>query len=317
MLISDKSKKSGTIQTHHRWKKLGHVYQPSGKLEWARTHAANPTAEHLHDDVYRIYFSARDDQNRSSIGSVDIDLKDPLTVISEAQEPVLGPGALGMFDDCGASIGCVVPVGEKKYLYYMGWNLAVTVPWKNALGLAISDGPNQPFVRHSTFPVLPLDATDPFTISYPWVTVENGKYRMWYGSNLKWGPVKQDMLHILKYADSSDGIHWARLNKVVITADYPAEYAICKPTVLKDGDTYWMWYCSRGAKYRIFIAKSKDGLDWEQLGQDPGIDVSDSGWDADMIEYPCVFQHNGIVYLLYCGSEYGKSGFGIATLELD
>ncbi len=304
-------------QKKYRWLKLGHVYKPSGKLAWAVSHAANPTAEHIKDDIFRIYFSARDGGNRSSIGSVVIDLNKPQQILDESAQPVLGPGELGMFDDCGASVGCIVRVGEKRFLYYMGWNLAVTVPWKNAIGLAISEGPDKPFQRYSRFPVVPLSEVDPFTISYPWVIQESGRYRMWYGSNLKWGPVKEDMLHILKYAESNDGINWERTDKITIDADYPAEYAMCRPTVLNENGDYWMWFCSRGQRYRIELARSPDGINWTRLGKDPGIDVSESGWDSDMIEYPCVFEHKEQRYILYCGAEYGRTGFGLAVLEKD
>jgi predicted GH43/DUF377 family glycosyl hydrolase len=299
------------------WKKLGRIYQPSGELPWARTHAANPVAERIADDRYRIYFSARDEQNRSSVGYVVIDLKNPHEILEVAQEPVLTPGDLAMFDDSGASIGCIVSVGEVRYLYYMGWNLSVTVPWKNAIGLAISEGPDKPFKRYSRFPIIGLDETDPYTISYPWVMREDGRWRMWYGSNLRWGPQKRDMLHVIKYAESDDGIHWERGGRVVIDAQSPEEYAICKPCVVKDANEYWMWYCSRGDKYRIHVARSQDGIDWEHLGQDPGIDVSDSGWDSDMIEYPSVFDHGSQRYMLYAGNDFAKTGFGLAVLEPD
>jgi len=302
-------------QPAHSWRKLGHVYQPSGKLEWSKSHAANPIAEHIKNDLFRIYFSSRDAQNRSHIGSIVIYLMQPQNILEEAQEPVLGPGALGMFDDCGASIGCVLPVGKRRFLYYMGWNLAVTVPWKNAIGLAISDGEGQPFKRYSTFPIVPLSEEDPFTISYPWVSIEGNLFRMWYGTNLKWGPVKADMQHVLKYAQSTDGINWQRHKEIIVDADYPVEYAICKPCVVKDENDYWMWFCSRGERYRIHMARSGDGKTWTRLGQDKGIDVSPTGWDSDMIEYPCVFDHKGKRYLLYCGSDYGQTGFGLAVLD--
>lgn len=302
-------------QTRHSWRKLGHVFAPSGKLPWAVSHAANPVAEKIKGDLFRIYFSARDERNRSSIGSIVIDLNEPGKVIQEDEQPVLGPGELGMFDDSGASIGCIVRFCEARYLYYMGWNLAVTVPWKNAIGLAISEREGEPFKRYSTFPIVPLSEVDPYTISYPWVTIENGIFRMWYGSNLKWGARKEDMLHVLKYAESEDGINWKRDNRIVIDSESEAEYAICKPCVLKDGDRYRMWFSSRGHRYRIHQAESADGITWMRLGQDAGIDVSPQGWDEDMIEYPCVFDHKGRRYLLYCGSDYGKTGFGLAVLE--
>lgn len=304
-----------------RWKKLGHVYAPDGSKSWAVSHAANPVAEPRGGDHFRIYFSCRDTLNRSSIGWVEIDLKDPLHVLAESEEPVLGPGDLGMFDDCGVSIGCILPVGRKRFLYYMGWNLSVTVPWKNALGLAISEGPGEPFVRHSRFPVVPLDEVDPYTISYPWVLEEDGRFRMWYGSNIRWGTKPADMLHLLKYADSSDGITWNRQNTVVVDFKNSQEYAICKPCVVRDPDCYRMWFCARGdvdrETYRIDYAESPDGLHWERQDGKSQIDISAEGWDSQMIEYPSVFDHQGRRYLLYSGNGYGSTGFGIAVMEDD
>jgi hypothetical protein len=297
------------------WRKLGKIFQPSGELAWARTHAANPIAEHVEGDVFRIYFSARDEKNRSSIGYVVIDLARDGRVLEVPTEPVLPPGELGMFDDCGASIGCILPVGSARYLYYMGWNLAVTVPWKNALGLAISEAPGRPFRRVSRFPIVPLDEVDPYTISYPWVLSDGGRYRMWYGSNLRWGAEKKDMFHVIKYAESADAIHWNKADKIVLDSNAPEEYAICKPCVLKDRDAYRMWFCSRGEKYRIQHATSSDGVSWTRLGKDEGIDVSREGWDSDMIEYPCVFDHGGRRWLLYAGDGYGATGFGLAVQE--
>jgi hypothetical protein len=296
-----------------KWRKLGRIYAPDSRLPWARSHAANPVAEQIEGDLFRIYFSTRDDRNRSSIGVVEIDLRNPGKILNLPDTPVLSPGELAMFDDSGASIGCIVPVGEKRYLYYMGWHLTVTVPWQNALGLAISDGPDQPFRRHSRFPVVPLDDADPYTISYPWVAVENGKFRMWYGSNIAWGAKKEDMRHLIKYAESTDGLHWVRHDVIAVDFKGPEEYAICRPCVRKDGELYRMWFCARGGAYRIYDAASYDGIVWSRAGE-PALQISDSGWDSEMVEYPFVFDHNGQRYMLYAGNGFGKTGFGIAVL---
>ncbi len=298
-----------------KWRKLGRIFQPSGEFGWAKTHAANPVPEHLEGDIFRIYFSARDAKNRSSIGYVIVDLADTPRVLEVPPEPVLRPGDLGMFDDCGASIGCILQVGKDRYLYYMGWNLAVTVPWKNALGLAVSESADGPFRRWSRFPIVPLDETDPYTISYPWVMRDGERYRMWYGSNLRWGSEKADMLHVIKYAESADAVHWQKHDRVMIDSASSEENAICKPTVAKDADRYRMWFCSRGETYRIQYAESKDGLTWTRLGRDNGIDVSPDGWDSEMIEYPYVFDHRDRRYLLYCGNHFGATGFGLAVQE--
>ena len=134
------------------WRKLGHIYVPDGRLPWARAYAANPVAEHMEGDRFRIYFSSRDEENRSSIGYVEIDITDPTTVLHEAAEPVLRPGDLAMFDDSGASIGCIVPVGSERYLYYMGWHLTVRVPWQNALGVAVAGKEGDGFARFRASP---------------------------------------------------------------------------------------------------------------------------------------------------------------------
>src|SRR5262245_44981237 len=115
------------------WRRLGHVFSPEGQFEWMQSHAANPFAERLYGDLYRIYFSCRDAQNRSSIGFVDFSLR-TLTVQARSNQPVLQPGPLGTFDDSGVSLGCIVHDGSCRYLYYVGWNLAVTEPWRNSIG---------------------------------------------------------------------------------------------------------------------------------------------------------------------------------------
>ena len=101
----------------------------------------------------------------------------------------------------------------------------------------------------------------------------------------------------------------------MINSEGPEEYAICKPCVLKDKKEYHMWFCSRGDKYRIHIARSRDGIQWERFGKDKGIDVSESGWDSEMIEYPFLFDHNHKRYMLYCGNGFAKTGFGMAVKD--
>lgn len=296
------------------WRKLGHIYAPDGRLPWARAYAANPVAEHIEGNRFRIYFSTRDEENRSSIGYIEIDIADPGTILHEAEEPVLRPGDLAMFDDSGASIGCIVPVDGKRYLYYMGWHLTVRVPWQNALGLAVNNGAGNAFARWSRFPVFPLDKNDPYTISYPWVMREGGTFRMWYGSNIAWGREKRDMRHLIKYAESDDGIHWRRDNRVVIDFSGPEEYAICKPCIVKDDRGYHMWFCARGDAYRIYYAHSRDGLTWARK-EAPDLGVSEMGWDSEMVEYPFVFDHGGRRYMLYSGNGFGRAGFGLAVHE--
>ncbi|PLX98700.1 MAG: hypothetical protein C0623_11905 [Desulfuromonas sp.] len=297
-----------------KWRKLGRIYCLENVADWAVSHCANPFPEHLQDDVFRIYFSCRDAENRSSITCLDFDVV-KYEIISHPSVQVLGPGDPGLFDDSGCSIGCIVNMpGNKKYLYYMGWCLSVVVPWRNTNGLAICENDRNEYVKYSTRPIMGLTEEDLYTISYPAILKVGDTYKMWYGSNLKWGKAKESMNHVIKYAESRDGIHWDTSNHVCIKGKDESEYAFARFSVLHEDGIYKIWYSYRGQKYRIGYAESKDGLEWERMDDLVGIDVSDEGWDSEMIEYPAVFDHKGKRYMLYCGNEFGKTGFGMAEL---
>lgn len=54
---------------------------------------------------------------------------------------------------------------------------------------------------------------------------------------------------------------------------------------------------------------------WHRDDSKAGIDVSASGWDAEMISYPHVFELDGKIYMAYLGDQVGRYGFGLAELE--
>jgi hypothetical protein len=298
-----------------KWRKLGRVFCPGGEKTWMRSHASNPTAVQIDGDLYRVYFSTRDALNRSSITWVEIDVGRPNSVVRIAEKPVLNPGELGCFDDSGCSIGSLVRKGGKLLLYYMGWNLCVTVPWRNAIGLAVSSDGGDTFEKVSPAPVMDRGEMDPFTLSYPWVIYDKEEMHMWYGSNLRWGAAQTDMFHMIKYATSFDGRTWQRNGMVVIHPSNESEYAFARPSVIKDAHKYRMWYSFRGLAYRIGYAESEDGTSWIRRDAEAGIDVSPGDWDGSSVEYPCVFDHEGTMYMLYNGDGYGLTGFGAAVME--
>ena len=67
--------------------------------------------------------------------------------------------------------------------------------------------------------------------------------------------------------------------------------------------------------YRVRYAESSDGIHWVRKDEEVDLDVSDSGWDSEMICYPYIFDHKGNRYMLYNGNDFGKTGFGLAVLE--
>ncbi len=306
------------MSAHSVWRKRGLVFCPSGETSWMKTHAAVPIAESLGGGLFKIYFSSRDDLNRSYTGHVVVDIDRPNRILDLSKDPVLGPGGLGEFDDSGA-MACWLSFYEgKKFLYYIGWNLGVTVPFRNSIGLAVSSTGNS-FERYSNGPIVDRAVHEPHFCASCCVLPGKEQWRMWYLSCTSWQMRngKPEHRYHIKYAESLDGVNWKREGLVAIDYLNEQEYAISRPSVVQDADRWRMWYSCRGSSYRIGYAESVDGRQWKRLDHQVGIDVSPAGWDSEMIEYPFVFDHAGQRYMLYNGNDYGKTGFGLAVLEQD
>ncbi|SMD15962.1 hypothetical protein [Rhizobium sp. RU36D] len=299
-----------------RWIKLGQLYVPRGNHPKLRSHAANPLPVHLKDNVYRVFFSGRDKDNRSSVGAVDIDIEKKI-VVSEYEVPFFEYGSPGSFYDAGVSVGNCYVAGTQRYMLFMGWQNPSDGHWRGDIGrLRVTDSLR--LESDSDVPLMGIDDIDPVSLSYPWVEqVEGGSFLMWYGSTITWDAGNGEMLHVINSAVSQDGHTWIRKG-VSVPYQIGVAQAFSRPTVIRDQDGFHMWFSFRGGlgrTYRIGYAVSHDGQSWELRLQDAGIDVSATGWDSEMIEYPFVFDHAGQRYMLYNGNGYGKTGFGLAVLS--
>tara|TARA_R110002096_G_scaffold15071_6_gene53172 strand:- start:8149 stop:9054 length:906 start_codon:yes stop_codon:yes gene_type:complete len=299
------------------WRKLGIVYCPDESNSNWKSHASTPTVEVVGENRVRVYYSSRDSENRSSIFCLELKLiGDSFELIHVGEEPVLQPGGAGLFDDSGVSIGSMVYNGNDCYLYYVGWNLGVTVPWRNTIGLAIRREREETFEKYSSAPILDRSAEDPYSLSYPWVMKEGERsWRMFYGSNLSWGDSLNEMEHVIKQCVSSDGIHWERNEEMIFPPSDKGGTMMARPCLMENSGLYRMWYSWRGDNYQIGYAESVDLNHWERKDAEVGIEASADGWDSDSVEYPCVFDLGGCQYMLYNGNGYGKTGFGIAIID--
>ena len=298
-----------------KWEKKGLVFKPEGQYDWVKTHAMLPIADHLGGDLYRIYFSGRDAQNRSLTGHVEIDITRPQEILKISPEPVLGLGSLGAFDDNGVSPTWMVNHQGHKYLYYFGWNKGSLVRAAEVSGLAISKDQGETFQRFSRAPVIDRTDAEPYQILViSCILIEGGIWRMWNDSADEWQTPELPRYNI-KYAESTDGIHWVR--KGIVSVDYKCrdESRVSRASVIKENDIYKMWHCyaMNNGGYQMGYAESADGYRFERKDDRLTIQVSDSGWDSEMVCYPHVFVHKGQKMMLYCGNGYGRTGFGLAV----
>ncbi len=309
------------------WEKRQRIYVPDGSLTWMRTHASLPVTDMIDEATLRIYFAGRDDAGRSRIGWVDVNPDSPETIVNISLDPLLPLGDRGTFDDNGMMPSCVVSAGRLKYLYYIGWNPQVTVSYRLAIGLAISEDGGRTYRRYSAGPLLDRDRDEPFFNTAPCVIREGDRWRMWYVSCTGWKEVKghSEPEYHVKYAESDDGISWRRTGIVCIDYDASAQ-AIGKPWVMYLRDRYSMWFSYRGlvdyridprTSYRVGYAESSDGLHWERMPNPSGLERSADGWDSEMFTYTNVKQVKGRLFCFYNGNGFGQSGFGYAVGRVD
>jgi hypothetical protein len=298
------------------WRRLGHVYAPRGERDFLVSHASVPFAEKLGGSLVRIWFSPRDASNRSHIAWLVLDLTRPQQILEMAATASLGTGPLGAFDDCGAMMSWLTEHDGQRRIYYIGWNTRGTVPFHVSIGAA-DQAPDGDWLRLPG-PVLDRCLDDPWFCSNPCVLVEAGAWRMWYLSGLGWDEVEgrpSPSYHICD-ARSEDGLRWTDRGRVAVPLEGD-EFAIARPTVLTTGAGYLMWFSvrTRHRPYRLGAARSEDGRVWRRAAELANLSPAREGWDSEMVAYPHVFEHSGQRWMLYCGSGFGRTGFGLAIWE--
>ena len=283
------------------------------------SHASCPQAQHVGGDRYRIWCAPRDKTNRSYCAWFEIDIKQPDDVLAVADAPALGPGGLGEFDEQGAMFSWRMQAGGEARLYYTGWNIGETVPFRNAIGLAVQREPGTPFERIG--PVLDRSPIDPLFVGNPCVLVDQGIWHLWYISGTNWRPGQAcdppTAAYNIRHATSADGIQWRPDAYPALDFAHDGEMAIARPSVSVAGDVFRMWYCYRGEgfPYRIGYAESAEGAHWQRMDESVAFVPSGQAWDGEMIAYPHVFEHAGAHYMLYCGNGFSEAGIGLAVLE--
>lgn len=313
------------------WKKLGKVFTPQTVkgLNWLKEFSQAPATLVL-DDVVRVYFSCRppaDDNGQyvSYSAYVDLDRADLFNVRAVARQPILSLGGLGEFDEFGTYPVSVIFDGEEVRAYYGGWTRCESVPFNVGIGCAVSRDGGKTFTKLGTGPILSYSPEEPFVLSGPKVRRYKDVWYLFYISGRKWKLVdgRAEPVYKIRMATSQDGLHWNKLNKDLIESRIEEDEAQASPDVFYANGKYHMFFCYRYSShyrgkqngYRIGYASSTNLVEWVRDDSKAGIDVSEQGWDAEMISYPHVFDVDGNTYLAYLGDQVGRFGFGLAILE--
>lgn len=314
-----------------KWSKLGKVFTPQ-EVEgrsWMKEFAQAP-ATLLLDDYVRVYFSCRppaDERGQyvSYSAYVDLDRVDLFKLRHVSEQPILSLGKLGEFDEFGIYPVSVIRFGGEIRAYYAGWTRCESVPFNVAIGMATSKDGGKTFAKFGNGPVLSYSPDEPFVLSGPKIRYFNDSWYLWYIAGSKWKIVdsRPEPVYKIRMALSSDGVHWSKVNKDIVESRIEKDEAQASPDVFYANGKYHMFFCYRYSSYyrgkeqgyRIGYASSTNLIDWMRDDKKAGIDVSEEGWDSEMISYPHVFELDGKTYLVYLGNQVGRNGFGLAVLD--
>ena len=303
-----------------KWKKLGLVYAPTGEFWWARQAAMIPTPIVINDKTIRVYMTCCDDDGIGRIGQIDLDYTDPTKILNVHKEPVLDIGQPGTFDDNGVLVCSVLSANDTDlYMYYAGFELSQKIRYRLLTGLATKSEKTSSFSRVFKSPVLDRSNDELFFRGGPFALNENGLFKIWYVAGSSWEKVGNQTkpVYEIRYLESNDGINWGPKGTSCIKIEHENEHGFGRPYVVKHDNKYHMFYSVRRRdveSYRLGYAVSDNGLDWERKDDELNLDVSDSGWDSNMICYSAVIKTGRGWHMFYNGNGFGKTGFGVAEL---
>lgn len=298
------------------WIKKGLIFGANHNSGWMNNSALQPTPI-LQGDRIRIFIGIRDEKGVGRVGYVDVDADCPSKILKVKDTPCLDIGDPGCFDDNGVVPCAVVETGGKLYLFYAGYNIGYHVRMTIFSGLAISEDNGETFHRVSRVPIMErTDNETLFRVIHTAIKEKSG-WKLYYGAGNKFIQGKKKTLPVYEIemleTENLDGL-WEEGQ--MILHNQGEEYRVARPCVVKENGVYKMFFCkgTESITYRLAYAESSDGKKWERKDEKLNLDLSESGWDSEMMAYPAYIKYKNKAYLFYNGNNYGYEGFGYAEL---
>lgn len=179
-----------------------------------------------------------------------------------------------------------------------------------------SDGVN--WVKYAGNPVMDVDYSgswDSLGVETVSILMDDSaplseRYKMWYA-----GQYFNAYRYDIGYATSPDGINWSKYASPVVQVGAAADWDggfIEGPSVLKEGNTYKMWYAGYSlvnGKTNLGYATSTDGMNWSKYTGNPVMEVTPGEWDSIYVQDPHVLKIGNEYHMWYGGaSQYDFYG---------
>jgi predicted GH43/DUF377 family glycosyl hydrolase len=225
------------------------------------------------------------------------------TFLKDKDNPSIGEGTGGDWDDEGVFDPCVVFAKGQYYVYYTGYDGT-----DYAIGLAMSDDGISPS-KYGSSGVVTKGTGGSYDGSgciEPSVIYEDGLFKMWYtGLN---GATES-----IAYATSVNGLSWTKYGSNPVLTQPGSGWGSNEfgdPSVIKVDGRYYM-YLSGSASLNnklVGLATSKDGTSWTYYGSNPIISKATSPAFGQQEICDVAVVKDGPVFRMYFT---GRNGAGV------
>lgn len=169
---------------------------------------------------------------------------------------VMHPDNEGTYDTTRSALSCVRKEGDVFKMWYTGYDGSA---WRIMYATS-ADGVN--WSNHQMVMSINIEAVhDTAHATAPCVIKDGEIYKMWYGGH-------DGSNYTILYSTSIDGINWNTPVQVVDHLNCVDDTIHAgNPCVLKENNTYKMWYSGYTANWSIIYAESSNGTTWSGFQQ--------------------------------------------------
>ena len=220
--------------------------------------------------------------------------------------PILGPGPPGSWDDGGRAVISVLFDGVTYHMWFLGWDAGVS---ELAFGHATSQDGLPPWEMDPLNPVLTRGGPgdwDGDGLHQGDVLYDGAVFHMWYSAFQ--GGVERG-----GYAWSDDGRQWQKdyaNNPVLDVRPGFWDFEDVRPGAgVHVGDTYRMRYSRHGNGWHIGLAESMDGVNWTRLPS-PVLPGAPGAWDSRVASPSVILDQVGYHMWYVAGPAVGNWSIG-------
>lgn len=279
-----------------------------------KSHLSNPIVLDFNGDSWRIFVSARNQFNQSSVVYFDI-AKATHEKIGKAKILINIEDYASTFFSDGIGLGDFFYENDDLTFGFMAWKHHKKKHWTGEIGTFKLNHQLDKILQVGTSPHVKIGADEKISLSYPGYLYENGLLNIWYGSTITWDAGNGDMHHVIKHLTIDQ--HGQRTyHGQCIPSSLVGLQAFSRPIIRQFAGKYYMALSCRkaGFNYTLEFYESSNLESWQHI--DSQIEPRRAGHDDEMICYPYLVAEDNNFYLWYNGNSYGKTGLGIAKLVL-